>query len=260
MKLELEGKVALVTGSSQGIGRAIATELALEGAKVAVCARESRPLEATADAIRKLHNAEIFAKHLDISAAGALEGMVEETVRRWGRLDILVNNAGGPPAGTFEVLADADWQAAFALTVMSVVRGSRASLPHLKASGNGRIVNVLSISVKEPIPGMLLSNSLRSAVAGLAKTLSRELGASGITVNNVCPGHILTRRLRDIAAARKAAGTPVDLRTAIEAIPLRKLGTPADVAGLVVFLVSARGQYITGATIPVDGGATWSLT
>ena len=260
MQLELEGKVALVTGSSQGIGRAIAEELAREGVKVAMCAREPRALEAAAEALRKKHGADVLTRVVDISQVGAIEALVEELVGRWGRLDILVNNAGGPPPGDFQALGDADWEAAYSLSVMSVVRAVRASLPHLKTSGAGRVINILSTSVKEPLPGMLLSNSLRTAVAGLAKTLSRELGESGITVNNICPGHIFTRRLREVAAARKAAGNPVDPRAAVEAIPLRRLGAPADVAGLVAFLASPRGGYITGTTIPVDGGSTSSLT
>ncbi len=260
MQLELEGKVALVTGSSQGIGRAIAEELVREGVKVAMCAREARVLEASAEALRKKYGADVLTRVMDVAQEGAIETLIEQLVERWGRLDILVNNAGGPPPGDFQSLGDADWQSAYSLSVMSVVRAVRASLPHLKASGAGRVINILSTSVKEVLPGMLLSNSLRTAVAGLAKTLSRELGESGITVNNVCPGHIFTRRLREVAAARKAAGHQVDPRAAVEAIPLRRLGAPADVAGLVAFLASSRGSYITGATIPVDGGSTSSLT
>ena len=260
MNLGLEGKVALVTGSSQGIGRAIAEEFAREGVRVALCARDPRALERAAEGLRQKHGADVLARAMDVAVPGALERLVEELVERWGRLDILVNNAGGPPAGDFLALSDADWEAAFSLSVMSVVRAVRCGLPHLKASGEGRVINILSTSVREPLPGMLLSNSLRTAVAGLAKTLSRELGPSGITVNNVCPGHIFTRRLREVAAARKAAGVEVTPSAAVEAIPLKRLGAPADVAGLVAFLSSHRASYITGATISVDGGSTASLT
>ena len=185
---------------------------------------------------------------------------MQAAVERWGRLDILVNNAGGPALGTFDSLGDGDWQAAFELTLMSVVRAVRAALPHLRVSPAGRVINILSTSVKQPLDGLLLSNSLRSGVAGLAKTLSRELGGHGVTVNNVCPAHILTGRLRQVAAQRAAGGSPVDARTALADVPLKRFGAPSEVAELVVFLASGRAGYITGTTISVDGGSTSSLT
>jgi 3-oxoacyl-[acyl-carrier protein] reductase len=257
MDLGLTGKVALVTGGSRGIGRAIAAVLAREGVRVAICARSEKALQATADALRK-DGAEIYAATADISNQGDMERVIADVVARWGGLDILVNNAGGPPPGRFDALEDGNWQSAVELSLMSTVRMIRAALPHLRQSAAGRIINILSTSVREPLDGMILSNSLRAAVAGLAKTMSRELGPSRITVNNVCPGHVMTARLREIAAFRAAEGK-LDVRGATDAIPLQRLGQPDEVADLVSFLASARAAYITGATIPIDGGSTVSI-
>ncbi|HEX6738893.1 MAG TPA: SDR family oxidoreductase [Vicinamibacteria bacterium] len=263
MDTQLEGVVALVTGASRGIGRAVAEALLREGARVALCARDAKVLEASTAHLARSYPEAVFSCVADVSREGAVAGVVQAAVERWGRLDVLVNNAGGPPPGTFDGLDDAGWHAAFDLTLLSVVRAVRAALPHLKVSGAGRVINVLSTSIKEPLPGMLLSNSLRSGVAGLAKTLSRELGPHGITVNNVCPAHILTGRLREVAAFRAAQGGAAGAegaRAALAAVPLGRFGKPSEVADLVAFLASKRAGYLTGTTIPVDGGSTASLT
>jgi 3-oxoacyl-[acyl-carrier protein] reductase len=261
MDARTDGRVALVTGASRGIGRATAGALLADGVRVAMCARDARTLAASADALRREHGEDaVLCCTADVAEDGALAHLVERLTERWGRLDVLVNNAGGPPPGAFDALGDGDWHAAFELTVLSVVRGVRVALPWLRASPAGRVINVLSTSVKEPLPGMLLSNSLRSAVAGLAKTLSRELGPDGITVNNVCPAHIMTGRLRQVAAYRESQGDAGGARAALQAVPLGRFGRPSEVADLVAFLASTRAGYITGTTIPVDGGSTASLT
>jgi 3-oxoacyl-[acyl-carrier protein] reductase len=257
MDLGLTGKVALITGASRGIGRAIAAALIKEGARVAICAREPKALQAAAELLRK-DDGQVLAEVADISREGELERLTTLTVERWGALDIVINNAGGPPPGRFDQFDDEAWRAAIDLGLLSAVRILRAALPHLKASSGGRVINILSTSVKESVDGMLLSNSLRTAVAGLAKTMSRELGPFGITVNNVCPAHVMTARLREVAAFRAKEGT-LDTKAATQAIALRRMAQPAEVADLVTFLASARAAYITGTSIAIDGGSTTSL-
>ena len=224
---------------------------------MALCARDAKALAAAVDALRAT-GADVLGEVADVSHAADLERLVDATLERWGRVDILVNNAGGPPPGRFDDLGDDDWRQAIDLSLMSTVRAMRAALPYLKASGSGRIVNILSTSVKESVDGMLLSNSLRTAAAGLAKTMSHDLGPFGITVNNVCPSHVMTARLREIAAFRAKEGT-LDVRAATASIALRRMGSAAEVADLVTFLVSARAAYITGTSIAIDGGSTTSL-
>lgn len=257
MDLGLTGRIALVTGGSRGIGRSIAAALAREGARVAICARNEKILQMTAEALVK-DGAEIYAAVADISRHEDIQRIIDGVVERWGGLDILVNNAGGPPPARFDALDDDAWRCAVELSLMSTVRTIRAALPHLRQSVAGRIINILSTSVFTPLDGMILSNSLRAAVAGVARTISRELGATHITVNNVCPGHVMTARLREIAAFRAAEGS-LDVRGATEAIPLQRLARPEEVADLVTFLASVRAAYITGATIPIDGGSAASV-
>jgi 3-oxoacyl-[acyl-carrier protein] reductase len=258
VNLGLGGKVALVTGASRGIGRAVAAGLAEAGARLALCARGRTDLETAAAALRA-RGADVLAAVGDVSREDDMARLAQAARDRWGSVDVVVTNASGPPPGGFADCDDAAWRAATDLTLMSVVRTARAAFPHLKASGQGRFISILSTTVKEPRLGMLLSNSLRSAAAGLAKTLSREWGPHRITVNNVCPGHVLTGRLREVAAYRAAHGGPTP-REVVGSIPLGRFASPAEIADVVVFLASARAAYLTGATIPVDGGATLSLT
>ncbi|HEY0143933.1 MAG TPA: SDR family oxidoreductase [Thermoanaerobaculia bacterium] len=257
MDLQLKNKVALITGGSRGIGRAIAVGLVKEGVKVAICARDAKSLEATAAALRK-EGGDVVAEVADISKDGEIERVTRKAVEKWGRLDIVVNNAGGPPPGRFDHVTNDDWRNAVELGLLSAVRTMRAALPHLKESGGGRVINVLSTSVKESVDGMMLSNSMRTAVAGLAKTMSRELGPFNITVNNVCPAHVMTARLREVAAFRAKEGK-LDTKGVTDAIALRRMAQPAEVADLVTFLVSGRAGYITGTSISIDGGSTISL-
>ncbi len=262
MELGLKGKVALVGGASRGIGKAVAMGLAREGCRVAICGRNEQPLIEAAGEIRLAGGLDALPVVCDMSRAADIERFVAETVKRFGRLDIVVNNAGGPPFGAFERHADEAWQAALDQNFLSAVRTIRAALPHLRKQGGGRIINITSYAVKQPLDGLILSNSARLAVVGLAKTLSRELGPDNILVNNVCPGPTLTARMESLMRSRaEAEGRPYDEIAAEEnkRIPLGHMGSAEDVAALVVFLASEPARQITGATIQVDGGITASV-
>lgn len=262
MELGLRGKAALVGGASRGIGKAVALGLAREGCRVAICARNEQPLVEAAEEIRAAGGPDVLPVVCDMSRAEDIERFVAETVERFGRLDIVVNNAGGPPFGAFERHADAAWQSALDQNFLSAVRTIRAALPHLRKQGGGRIINITSYAVKQPLDGLILSNSARLAVVGLAKTLSRELGPDNILVNNVCPGPTLTARMESLMRSRaEAEGRPYEEIAAEEnrRIPLGHMGSAEDVAALVVFLASEPARQMTGTTIQVDGGITASI-
>ncbi len=259
MDLGLNGRVALVTAASRGLGLASAKALAAEGASVVICARGPQQLEIARREVEAAaaSGARVEAIALDVAVAEAPKQLVGIARERFGQLDVLVTNAGGPPPGGFETVGDAEWERAFQLTLMSVVRLVREALPLLRASGQGRIVNLVSTSVKQPIDNLLLSNALRAAVIGLAKTLSREVGGSAITVNNVLPGIILTdrqRELRGAEAARRGISFEQAIAEAGRGVPLGRIGRPEEVGALVAFLASAPAAYITGTSIQVDGG------
>lgn len=257
MDLGLTGKIALVAASSKGLGRACARELAREGARVTICARDAAALHATRDALAAETGAEILAVPADMTQPADIERVVAETVARFGGLHIVVTNAGGPPAGYFMDFDDAAWEAAYNLTLMSAVRLIRAALPHLKQAHWGRIINITSVSVKEPIDNLLMSNSLRAAVHGLAKTLANQVAADGITVNNVMPGYTQTDRINQLAAiTAKTTGQTVEevLAGLGKPVPLGRVGQPEEFAAMVTFLASERASYITGVSVPVDGG------
>jgi 3-oxoacyl-[acyl-carrier protein] reductase len=260
---QLHGRVALVTAASRGIGRGIAEALAAEGVRLVIASRDPADISRTADEIANTYQVEVVPVAADVSSADAAERLVSTAAERFGRLDILVNNSGGPPGGVFTDFDDAAWQSAFDLLLLSVVRMVRAALPHLRASGAGRIINVESSSVKEPIPGLILSNSLRAGVAGLAKTLADELAPDQITVNTVLPGQILTDRLRGgFAEPAGRAGVDVDELARAEVakmVPLGRVGEPADLANLVAFLCSELASYLTGLVVAVDGGRIRSI-
>jgi len=262
MDLGLKGKVALVAGASRGIGKAVAMGLAREGCLVATCARKEQPLREAAEDIRRASGVDVLAVPCDMARAEDIERFVAETARQFGRLDIVVNNAGGPPLGAFERHSDEAWQAALEQNFLSAVRTIRAALPHLRKQGGGRIINITSYAVKQPLDGLILSNSARLAVVGLAKTLSRELGPDNILVNNVCPGPTLTARMESLMRSRaENEGRSYEDIVAEEnkRIPLGHMGAAEDVAALVVFLASEPARQITGTTIQVDGGATASI-
>jgi len=257
MDMGLKGTVALVTAASQGLGKAIATELAREGVDLAICARHVDTLEEAANEIRGVTGARVVAVAADVSTLEGVEAAIKATTDNFGRLDILVNNAGGPPAGDFTKHDDDAWEHAFEQNLMSAVRLVRSALPYLKESGRGRIINLTSSAVKQPIDGLILSNSIRAAVVGLAKTLSKELAPFNITVNNIAPGSFDTARVRQLAEFQaKAMGAPVEqVRKGAEAqIPLGRYGRPEELAYLAVFLASDKASFITGTTIQIDGG------
>lgn len=262
MDLGLGGAPALVAAASKGIGRAVAEGLAREGARVALFARTETDVRKAAEEIRAATGAEILPLAGDVARGDDVARVVAEAAQRFGGLRVLVTNAGGPPLGAFDAMDDANWQAAFELNLLSVIRLIRAVVPPMRAGGGGRIVNIQSTSVKQPIDGLILSNAIRTGVVGLAKTLATELGKDRITVNTVCPGRIGTDRLMGLLRRRASdAGITVDqVRAAEEArIPLGRLGTPEEVAAMVVFLCSEPARYITGTTVQVDGGLVRSL-
>jgi 3-oxoacyl-[acyl-carrier protein] reductase len=262
MDLGLKGKVALVAGASQGIGRAAALGFSREGAKVSICARGEAQLNETAAAIRRETGGDVLALAADVTRAEDIQKFVAKTVEKFGRLDIIVTNAGGPPMGEFMKFTDEDWENAFRLNFLSAVRLTREAVPHMRKAGGGRVINISSYAVKEPIAGLVLSNGVRSGAIGLAKSLSRELAKDNILVNNVCPGRIATDRAKKLNQARaermKKTVEEIDKEMAGE-IPLGRYGSADEAGNLIVFLGSERASYITGATIQVDGGLVRSI-
>ena len=262
MDFGLKGKVALVAAASKGLGRAVAEELAAEGAALVLCARGDEALQATCAAIATAHGVPVLGIAADVANSADVARVVQAAQERFGRIDVLVTNAGGPPAGTFDTLSAEMWDAATRLLLTSVVELTRAVLPGMKERGWGRILNITSIAAKQPVDNLMLSNSLRAAVTGLARTLANEVAPFGITVNNILPGYTRTDRvvaLADAVAAQEGI-TAADANARWEAqIPMRRLGEPREFAALAAFLCSERASYITGTSIPVDGGWIRSL-
>jgi 3-oxoacyl-[acyl-carrier protein] reductase len=257
VNLGLRGKVALVAAASRGLGRAVADELAAEGADLILCARDREPLERAAADIHAATGVAVLAEPTDVADPAAVERLVARGIDRFGRVDVLVTNAGGPPAGPFESLAPSMWEAATRLTLGSAVSLTRAVLPGMKTRRWGRIVNITSIAVKQPVDNLMLSNSLRAAVTGFARTLATEVAPFGVTVNNALPGYTRTERVEQLARATEARGGPSAeaVRRGWEAqIPMGRLGEAREFAALVAFLASERASYITGASVAVDGG------
>ena len=262
MNLGLEGRTALVCGASDGLGLAIARGLAAEGTNLVICARTAAKLEAAAAELAK-GGIEVLAVPTDLTDVGQIDALATAALERFGVVDILVNNAGGPPPGRFDDLDESAWRAAVDLTLMSAVELTRRLLPPMREQKWGRVINVTSTSVKQPVDGLMLSNSIRSAVVGWAKTLANEIGPDQVLVNNVCPGYTTTDRLQELAAnvAGRQNISPDDVYKGWAAqIPLRRLATPDEFAKLVVFLASEAASYITGTTIAIDGGRSQSMT
>jgi len=262
MDLGLKGKIALVAASSRGLGRAVAEALAAEGCDLLLCARGSEALEATAASIRSASKRKVFAISADLSKPEDVARVAETAMREFGRVDILVTNGGGPPAGPFESHSADAWHAAVRQTLDSVVELTRVVLPGMKERRWGRIINITSIAVKQPVDNLILSNSVRAAVTGFARTLANEVAPSGVTVNNVMPGYTRTDRVTGLAAKNaELRGTTPEAQLAIfeKQIPMGRLGEPREFAAMVAFLASEQASYITGASIAVDGGWIKSL-
>lgn len=257
MELNLQNKIVLVTASSMGIGRAAAELFIKEGCKVAICSRNKENLLKTVKEIKSLYNVEPLWIVCDINKLEDIENTVKVVSETYGDINILVNNCGGPPAGFFEDMKDEDWEFAFEQILMSTVRFTRLVLPGMKAKNWGRIINITSLSVKQPVDNLILSNSLRSAVTAFAKTLSNQVGKFNITVNNVAPGYTLTSRLYELAVVKaKQSGISHEevLSSMANEVPMKRLARPDEVASLIVYLASEQAGYITGSTIMVDGG------
>ncbi len=257
MDLGLKGKVACVAAASSGLGKASALELAREGARVAICARHRDRLEQAAREIEAETGSEVLPVVADVTQPEDAAQFIQAAVDRWGRLDILVTNAGGPPAGKFEDFDEQAWLDAFNLNFLSTARLIYAALPHLREAGGGRIIAITSVSAKQVLPNLILSNAVRAGVHGMVKSLAQELGPDNITVNAVCPGPILTERLQSLfQKAAETQGITIEEAQAgwVSQIPLGRLGQPAEFGAVVAFLASERASFVNGALLQVDGG------
>ncbi|PYX80116.1 MAG: 3-oxoacyl-ACP reductase [Acidobacteria bacterium] len=257
METGLRGKTVLITGASQGMGRATAEAFAAEGARLAMCARNQKTLEAAQAEISSRHKTEVMVEAVDVTDADKLRRFVAAAAAHFGGIDVAVANAGGPPAKNFLSLTPDDWRKAVDVNFLSVVTLAREVIPHMQRKRWGRFITITSTSVRQPIPDLLLSNSVRPAVVGLIKSLAIEFGKDGLTFNNIAPGYTATERLSELSKVRAlAAGTSEEQireRWAQE-IPLRRLGEPQEIADAIIWLASDRAAYVTGQTLVVDGG------
>ena len=258
MELGIASKVAIVGGSSKGMGKAIATKLAMEGAHVVICSRHGEELEAVATEIGKVVATDkVYPIEADLSVKDDVDRLMEDVTKQWGRVDILTVNLGGPPPGQPTELSDEDWQNAFDLSFYSAIRLCRKALPFMRNQGWGRIISILSLSVKQPEDNLALSTVARTAVAAFMKTLSKEVAKEGITVNTVLPGSIETGRLQGVWEMqarfhRREMSQARNDRIAL--IPAGRFGLPEEVADLVCFLASEKAGFLTGLHLPIDGG------
>ncbi|MBI4719830.1 MAG: SDR family oxidoreductase [Chitinivibrionia bacterium] len=257
MNLGISGKVAAVAAASQGLGFAAAHALAEEGAKVGICSRDKARIDAAAEKIRTATGADVASFAADLADADAAAEFVKSVAERFGRLDILVTNAGGPPPGGVDELARESVERGFRLTLLSAITMIKTAIPYMKKSEWGRIVNITSVTVKQPETTLLMSNTMRSALIGFSKSISMELARDNILINNVAPGYTRTERLTQLAGdlAKRKSTAPADVFKEWEShIPMGRLGDPSELAAAIAFLASERASYITGVTVQVDGG------
>lgn len=257
MDLGLNGKRALVVGSSRGLGYAVAETLVAEGVQVAISSRNAEKLAAAANQIEDAHGVPVIAIPADISEVNTPAYLIVKTIEELGGLDLLVTNAGGPPPGAFESFSEEDWAKGIDLSFMSHVRLIKAALPHLRESDAASVLTITSYSVKQPIPNLVLSNSIRAATVGLTKTLALELGSDDIRFNSILPGWTKTERVEELLGARaEANGTTIDeeLAKQMKDCPLGRMAEPKEFADPAVFLLSPAASYITGVMLTVDGG------
>jgi len=258
METGLKDRVVIIAGASQGIGRAAARAFAQEGAKLAIFSRNEKIINTAADELRSQHRVDVYAQSVDITDTNAVQKFVEQTAAKFGRIDVCVPNAGGPPAKNFLSTTIDEWRKAIDTNFMSAVVLSKAVIPHMQKNRWGRIITITSITSRQPIPDLVLSNAVRPAVMALMKSLSVEFGADNITFNNVGPGYTTTERLGELAATRAlAAGVnqqEIYKRWSTD-VPLKRLASPDEVADAIVWLASERASYVTGQTILVDGGS-----
>jgi 3-oxoacyl-[acyl-carrier protein] reductase len=262
LDLGINDCVAIVTGSSQGIGKAIAYGLAKEGAHTVICARNEKKLQITAREIEQLTKTKIMPVQTDLKNKKSIKDLVEKTVGTFGKVDILVNNTGGPSPKLFLETSDEEWEETIDLLMKSVINCCYEVIPYMKNHKYGRIINMTSFAAKQPEEGLVLSNAIRAGILGLTKTLSNELAKDGILVNAVCPGWTLTTRVEELAqsiADKKGKSYKSIIAGWAEQIPLKRLGKPEEIANLVVFLASKQASYITGSVTQVDGGYIKSL-
>ena len=262
MDLNLKNKVSLVCGASKGLGYAVATELSREGSTTIICSSNEQRINKAAQQIEKETGKTVVAFKSDLADNAQLDGLVDFALSKFSRIDILVNNTGGPPAGFFMDFTEKEWLTAYKLTFSSALYLTKQLLPKMVEQHWGRVINLTSISVKQPIDNLIISNSIRMAVIGWAKTISNQYAKDGITVNNIATGYTLTERVKNLATniAQQQKITPEQaMANWINSIPANRLAKPEEIAWIVAFLASEKAGYITGTTIPVDGGYVQSM-